>query len=184
MARRPPRCTDAPPGPGPRHRPKNPQAPESRAFRGRFAVRRAAWRRCPAQNVQRPLRKRPGPLLAYGKRALFAPLAMPKPRRGPPFSRKVVISRKIENSRQTDGNPDNLLKFLISPAVNSSQVFSLGFVMGGRSFLPVGEIKSSRFLYENSCSRFNIFSYLRYLWHYLNGTTVPTTRPIKYTMPM
>lgn len=138
MARRPPRCTDAPPGPGPRHRPKNPQAPESRAFRGRFAVRRAAWRRCPAQNVQRPLRKRPGPLLAYGKRALFAPLAMPKPRRGPPFSRKVVISRKIENSRQTDGNPDNLLKFLISPAVNSSQVFSLGFVMGGCSFLPVG----------------------------------------------
>src|SRR5699024_11388654 len=69
-------------------------------------------------------------------------------------------------------------------AVNSSRVFSLGFVMGGRSFLPVGEIKSSRFLYENSCSRFNIFSYLRYLWHYLNGTTVPTTRPIKYTMPM
>ena len=30
-----------------------------------------------------------------------------------PFSRKVVISRKIENSRQFDENPNSLLKLLM-----------------------------------------------------------------------
>ena len=62
-----------------------------------------------------------------------------------PFSRKVVISREIEKSRQIDGNPDGLLKFLIPPSVNSSQVFSLGFVMGGRSFLLIGKRKEQPF---------------------------------------
>ena len=81
-----------------------------------------------------------GPVFCYNKISTG-----PRAAQAPPFSRKVVISRKIENSRQTDGNPDNLLKFLISPAVNSSQVFSLGFVMGGRSFLLIGKRKEQPF---------------------------------------
>ena len=94
MARRPPRvhrCAARPRAAAP---PKELRRPRKAVLSRAVYVRRAAWL-CPAQICSALCGKGRG-RFGYGKRALFAPLAMPKPRRGLcPFARAGFCYNKI-----------------------------------------------------------------------------------------
>ena len=64
-----------------------------------------------------------------------------------PFLRKVVISRKIENSRQIDGNPDSLLKFLSACRHEERAVDFLGCLFGCQT-------KDCPQIWGQSCSKY------------------------------
>ena len=90
-----------------RHRSKHSSSAAAKRREGRCAKRRR-----PGQNI---VRRRPlsNPETPFDQTAgsSFPVVCLKKGPRRAPFSRKVVISRKIENSRQIDGNSNCHVKF-------------------------------------------------------------------------